>query len=143
MLLPLCAITREQMIVQLSLQSKSSRAAAALAPEGLDPDAHPPHPPPNSAPTYPSLAMHSGVPVAYSHQAIHKPPVVDKWGPGLRVPTLIISPFARRGFVDHTLYDTTSILKMIGTRYGLAPLAQRDAHANDLLNSLDLYGPAH
>jgi hypothetical protein len=36
MLLPLCAITREQMIVQLSLQSKSSRAAAALAPEGLD-----------------------------------------------------------------------------------------------------------
>jgi phospholipase C len=71
------------------------------------------------------------------------PPVVDKWGPGLRVPTLIISPFARRGFVDHTLYDTTSILKMIGTRYGLAPLAQRDAHANDLLNSLDLYGPAH
>ena len=71
------------------------------------------------------------------------PPIVDQWGPGLRVPTLIISPFARRGFVDHTFYDTTSILKMIETRYGLAPLGQRDAHANDLLNSLDLYGPAH
>ena len=71
------------------------------------------------------------------------PPVVDRWGPGLRVPTLIISPFARRGFVDHTFYDTTSILKMIETRYGLAPLGERDAHANDLLNSLDLYGPAH
>ena len=71
------------------------------------------------------------------------PPVVDRWGPGLRVPTLIISPFARRGFVDHTFYDTTSILKMIENRYGLAPLGERDAHANDLLNSLDLYGPAH
>jgi phospholipase C len=71
------------------------------------------------------------------------PPVVDRWGPGLRVPTLIISPFARRGFVDHTFYDTTSILKMIETRFGLAPLGERDAHANDLLNSLDLYGPAH
>ena len=71
------------------------------------------------------------------------PPVVDRWGPGLRVPTLIISPFARRGFVDHTFYDTTSILKMIETRYGLAPLGERDVHANDLLNSLDLYGGAH
>ena len=47
------------------------------------------------------------------------------------------------GTLATSLYDTTSILKMIGTRYGLAPLAQRDAHANDLLNSLDLYGPAH
>jgi phospholipase C len=45
------------------------------------------------------------------------PPVADRWGPGLRVPTLIISPFARRGFVDHTFYDTTSILKMIETRF--------------------------
>ena len=71
------------------------------------------------------------------------PPVVDRWGPGLRVPTLIISPFARRGFVDHTFYDTTSILKMIETRFGLAPLGERDAHANDLLNSLDMYGPTH
>src|SRR5207244_11528925 len=71
------------------------------------------------------------------------PPVVDRWGPGLRVPTLIIAPFARRVFVDHTFYDTTSILKMIETRYGLAPLGERDAHANALLNSLDLYGPAH
>ncbi|HKR83544.1 MAG TPA: alkaline phosphatase family protein, partial [Terriglobales bacterium] len=35
------------------------------------------------------------------------PPVVDRWGPGSRVPTIIISPFARKGFVDHTQYDTT------------------------------------
>ncbi|MGH7536434.1 MAG: acid phosphatase, partial [Gemmatimonadales bacterium] len=36
------------------------------------------------------------------------PPTLDRWGPGTRVPTLIISPFARSGFIDHTFYDTTS-----------------------------------
>jgi phospholipase C len=65
------------------------------------------------------------------------PPKVDRWGPGVRVPTVIVSPFAKRGFVDHTLYDTTSILKLIETRYSLEPLSDRDAKANDLLNAFD------
>ena len=60
------------------------------------------------------------------------PPVVDRWGPGTRVPTLVISPRARRHFVDHESYDTTSILATIERRYGLAPLSTRDAAANDL-----------
>ncbi len=60
------------------------------------------------------------------------PPKKDKWGPGTRVPTVIVSPFARRGYVDHTEYDTTSILRFIEARYGLAPLGERDAHANDM-----------
>ena len=60
------------------------------------------------------------------------PPVVDRWGPGTRVPTLVISPRARRHFVDHESYDTTSILATIERRYGLAPLSARDAAANDL-----------
>lgn len=55
------------------------------------------------------------------------PPVVDRWGPGTRVPTVIVSPHVRRGHVDHTRYDTTAILKLIETRWGLAPLAARDA----------------
>ncbi|HEV2438646.1 MAG TPA: alkaline phosphatase family protein [bacterium] len=58
------------------------------------------------------------------------PPVVDRWGPGIRVPAIIISPLAKRHYVDHTLYDTTSILKLIETRWGLAPLGTRDAGAN-------------
>jgi phospholipase C len=66
------------------------------------------------------------------------PPVKDRWGPGTRVPALVISPFAKRGFVDHTEYDTTSILKLIETRFGLAPLGERDAAANDLSNALEL-----
>jgi phospholipase C len=65
------------------------------------------------------------------------PPVGDRWGPGSRVPTVIVSPFAKKGFVDHTQYDTTSILKLIERRYGLAPLGRRDAAANDLTNAFD------
>lgn len=60
------------------------------------------------------------------------PPVVDRWGPGIRVPTLIIAPFARRGYVDNHRYDTTSILALIEHRFGLAPLTDRDANALDL-----------
>ena len=56
----------------------------------------------------------------------------DQWGPGSRVPTIIISPLAKRHFVDHTLYDTTSILATIERRWDLEPLGSRDANANDL-----------
>lgn len=38
------------------------------------------------------------------------PPTGDRWGPGVRVPAIIISPYAKRRFVDHTVYETTSIL---------------------------------
>ena len=60
------------------------------------------------------------------------PPKLDRWGDGTRVPAIVISPFAKRGFIDHTQYDTTSILKLIETRYNLKPLGMRDAQANDL-----------
>ena len=60
------------------------------------------------------------------------PPVVDRWGPGSRVPTLVISPFARHGYVDHHYYDTTSILALIEHRYGLRALSMRDARADDM-----------
>ncbi|HTR19345.1 MAG TPA: acid phosphatase [Gemmatimonadales bacterium] len=68
------------------------------------------------------------------------PPVVDRWGPGSRVPTLIISPFARRGYVDHHRYDTTSILALIEHRWHLEPLSDRDAAAEDLSAALDFRG---
>jgi len=59
----------------------------------------------------------------------------DQWGPGTRIPTLVVSPFLRGNFVvDHTQYDTTSILATIEDRYGLASLSSRDAAVNDLSN---------
>ncbi|WP_036045613.1 acid phosphatase [Paraburkholderia mimosarum] len=50
------------------------------------------------------------------------PPVGDRWGPGSRVPALVIAPFAKKGYVDHTFYDTVSILRFISRVHGLAPL---------------------
>jgi phospholipase C len=64
------------------------------------------------------------------------PPAGDRWGPGSRIPTIIASPFAKRGYVDKTVYDTTSILKLIENRFGLEPLGERDRKANDLSNAL-------
>ena len=63
------------------------------------------------------------------------PPMRDRWGPGTRVPAIIVSPFAKRGFVDHTPYDTTSILRLIEARFGLAPLTEADAKANNMLGA--------
>ena len=61
----------------------------------------------------------------------------DRWGPGTRIPALIVSPFARRGYVDHTAYDTTSILKFITRRFGLEALPGVRANAGDLGNAFD------
>jgi phospholipase C len=59
----------------------------------------------------------------------------DVWGPGTRVAALIVAPNLRSDFVvDHTQYDTTSILATIESRYGLAPLGTRDAAVNDLFS---------
>ena len=65
------------------------------------------------------------------------PPVIDKWGPGSRVPGVIISPFARKGFIDHTQYETVSILAFIETRWKLQPLGTRDAKAANLTAAFD------
>jgi acid phosphatase len=83
---------------------------------------------------------------AWDHVA---PPQGDLLGPGARIPALIVSPFAKRGTVDHTEYDTESILRLITRRFDLAVLPgikMRDAglaaHAappmGDLTNALEL-----
>jgi phospholipase C len=61
----------------------------------------------------------------------------DRWGPGTRVPTIVVSPFARRSYVDKTPYDTTSILKLITKRFGLDPLPGVRANAGDLTGAFD------
>jgi phospholipase C len=61
-----------------------------------------------------------------------RPPQVDKYGYGFRVPLLLISPYARRGYIDHTTADHTSLLKFIETSFQLAPLSQRDAASESL-----------
>jgi len=63
----------------------------------------------------------------YDHAPV---PRGDRWGPGTRIPAIIISPFAKKGFVDKTQYDTGSILRFITRRWSLEPLPgvlERDA----------------
>lgn len=65
------------------------------------------------------------------------PPQVDHYGYGFRVPLIVISPYARQGYVDNTQGDFTSILKFIEADFGLPSLTSRDAHANDLYGAFD------
>ncbi|HEV2232819.1 MAG TPA: alkaline phosphatase family protein, partial [Terriglobia bacterium] len=64
------------------------------------------------------------------------PPDVDSFGYGPRVPAMIISPFARPGFVCHTHFDFTSPLKLIEERFGLKSLTTRDSAAKDMLDCM-------
>lgn len=64
------------------------------------------------------------------------PPTIDRWGPGSRIPAIIIGPFAKQDHVDHTQYETVSILSFIEHRWGIKPLAERDKHANPFRNAL-------
>jgi phospholipase C len=51
------------------------------------------------------------------------PPVLDAYGAGMRVPTFVVSPWAKRGYVSGQLYEHSSILKFIERRFGLPTLA--------------------
>ncbi len=68
------------------------------------------------------------------------PPIRDSLGPGIRLPLIVVSPYAKKNFVDKTVYDTTSILKLIETRWGLTPLNDRDKKAVNLTNAFDFSG---
>ena len=61
------------------------------------------------------------------------PGVHDQWGPGTRIPTLIVTPFLpAETVVDRAAHDTTAILATLEHRYGLPPLGPRDAAVTDL-----------
>ncbi|TCO59298.1 phospholipase C [Actinocrispum wychmicini] len=92
-------------------------------------------------------AAHTLIVVTYDEfggQWDHVPPpaaarhgVADQWGPGTRIPALLISPQLRRSFsVDHTAHDTTSIMATIERRWNLTPLGNRDARVADLFTAL-------
>ncbi len=66
------------------------------------------------------------------------PPPGDRWGPGTRVPAIVISPFAKKGYVDSVPYDTTSLIKLVTRRFGLESLPGARKATGDLSNSLDM-----
>jgi len=66
----------------------------------------------------------------------HGPGWGDRFGPGSRIPAIIVSPFAKRGFIDKTAYDTNSILKLITRRFELVPLPGVRERTGDLTAAL-------
>ncbi len=65
------------------------------------------------------------------------PPKLDQFGFGPRVPLLIISPYAKKGFISHTQYEFSSFLTLVEKRFKLPNLGGRDVQANDMLDSFD------
>jgi phospholipase C len=74
----------------------------------------------------------------YDHVA---PPKYDQFGPGFRVPCIVISPFAKAGVVDHTTYEFSSIVRFCETTFGLPMMTARDAAAADMSLGFDFTQP--
>jgi phospholipase C len=70
----------------------------------------------------------------YDHVA---PPHADTFGLGPRVPLLVVSPYAKKGYISATQYEFSSVLKFIEERFGLPALGTRDADANDITDSFN------
>ncbi|MGA8532875.1 MAG: alkaline phosphatase family protein [Candidatus Tumulicola sp.] len=74
----------------------------------------------------------------YDHVA---PPQLDFQGLGLRVPMLVISPYARKGYVSHTQYEFGSILRFVEDNWGLKRIGTTDVRATSIGNVFDFNGP--
>jgi len=61
---------------------------------------------------------------------------------GFRVPCAVVSPWARRDYVSHRIFDHASICKLVETKWNLPAMTFRDANANNMLDMLDLGRPA-
>ena len=68
-------------------------------------------------------------------------PTCDFTYTGYRVPLIVVSPFAKKNYVSHTVADYTAILKFIETRFGLASLTKRDAAQIDMTEFFDFSNP--
>ena len=65
------------------------------------------------------------------------PTIYNSYEDGFRVPLLVISPYAKRGHVSHTVYEFGSILKFIETTFTLPSLDTTDARANNVTDPFD------
>ncbi len=94
----------------------------------------------------PALWAHTAIIITYDEHGGRwdhvAPPARDIWGPGQRVPAILISPYAQPGMVDHTSHDTSAILRTIEDRFDLGTLSEAggktmvDANSTTLFDSL-------
>jgi phospholipase C len=62
---------------------------------------------------------------------------VDDFGFGIRVPLLVISPYAKRGYITHELGEFSSVLRFVEDNFGLTQLTNRDRDATPLMSAFD------
>jgi phospholipase C len=74
----------------------------------------------------------------YDHEP---PPQIDGFGLGIRVPLLLISPYARRGYIDHRPAEFSSVLRFIEDNWGLTQLTHRDRRADDMAHDFSFGSP--
>jgi phospholipase C len=65
------------------------------------------------------------------------PPKIDYYGLGIRVPGLVISPYAKQGYIDHEVYSFESWLRIVEERFGIYPMTARDTDALDMMAAFD------
>jgi phospholipase C len=65
------------------------------------------------------------------------PPQVDGFGFGIRVPMIVLSPYARQGAVSHELGEFSSVLRFIEDNWSLGRLTHRDRRATPMLSAFD------
>ncbi len=70
----------------------------------------------------------------YDHVA---PQQIDGYGLGFRVPLIVISPYAKKGYIDHTSYEFSSMLRFAEDQLGLARMTDRDKGANNMMGAFD------
>ncbi len=68
-------------------------------------------------------------------------PLCDFTYTGYRVPLIVVSPYAKKNYVSHSVADLTAILKLIETRFNVAPLTKRDAAQIDMTEFFDFANP--
>jgi phospholipase C len=74
----------------------------------------------------------------FGGQFDHVPPQqIDGYGLGFRVPLIVISPYARKGYIDHTPYEFSSMLRFAEDELGLPQLTSRDRGANDMMGAFN------
>ncbi len=65
------------------------------------------------------------------------PPKIDQYGLGIRVPGLVISPYAKQNYIDHKTYSFESWLRIVEERFNVNPMTARDTEALDMLDAFD------
>jgi len=69
------------------------------------------------------------------------PPSIDNMGPGFRVPLIVVSPYAKHGYISHQVHESSGFLTFIEKNFGLPDLGTRDANADDFSDCFDYTQP--